>query len=271
MSLGWPRPVAAALALGISAGSACSGSDSGPASSVAASGAAGDVASGGDDSNPNGTSGGAGGRAVAGSDAGPAGGAIGGGDAADGGDGSAGGSAGDAAAGASATCPVEVAEPPLAVGTHVDTCSNVSYATNPPSSGAHYPVWADFGVYDFPLPRGFWVHNLEHGAVVVAYHCPNGCEDEVSRAVTWLHQLMPDALCPDGPPRVLLVPDPKLDVRWAASAWGFTLRADCFEPAAFSAFYEAHAGGEAAPEAQICETGADLRDPSADTCGAHAP
>jgi hypothetical protein len=68
----------------------------------------------------------------------------------------------------------------------------------------------------------------------------------------------------------LLVPDPKLDARWGASAWGFTLRARCFDPAVFTAFYEAHAGGAEAPEAVLCATGADLRDPSANTCGAHS-
>jgi hypothetical protein len=181
-----------------------------------------------------------------------------------------GGGAGDAAGGTSATCDAQVAEQPLAVGTHVDVCSDIAYATNPPSSGAHYPVWADFGVYDFPLPRGFWVHNLEHGAVVVTYNCPDGCADEVARAVAWLHGLTPDALCPAGPARALLVPDPKLDARWGASAWGFTLRADCFDPAVFTAFYEARAGGAEAPEAVLCATGADLRDPSANTCGANS-
>jgi hypothetical protein len=67
---------------------------------------------------------------------------------------------------------------------------------------------------------------------------------------------------------VLLVPDPKLDVRWAASSWGFTLRADCFDAAAFSDFYVKHAGQPLAPEYTLCSTGFDFRAPDADTCGA---
>ena len=33
--------------------------------------------------------------------------------------------------------------------------------------------------------RGNWVHNMEHGAVVLLYNCPNGCDTEleVLRAV----------------------------------------------------------------------------------------
>jgi hypothetical protein len=182
------------------------------------------------------------------------------------------GGADDSGAGGSSACNVEVAEQALAVGTHVDTCSEIEHATNPPSSGPHYPVWADFGVYDFALPRGFWVHNLEHGAVVVTYNCPDGCADELTAASAWLAELGPDANCPsNAPARVLLVPDPELDVRWAASSWGFTLRADCFDAAAFSDFYVDHAGQPPAPEYFVCGTGSDLRADDAETCGANDP
>jgi hypothetical protein len=182
--------------------------------------------------------------------------------------GGAGGGAGDTGgAGGATACDIQVAEQPLAAGIHVTACSDVTYATNPPSSGPHYPVWADYGVYDFALPRGFWVHNLEHGSVVVTYHCPDGCADEVAAAATWLAGLEPDPSCPSGPARVLLLPDPLLDVRWAASSWGYTLRAGCFDAAAFTSFYTAHAGKSPAPEALVCSAGADFRDPANDACG----
>lgn len=157
----------------------------------------------------------------------------------------------------------------LAAGVHVTDCTPIVHATNPPSSGEHYPTWADFGEYDFALPRGFWVHNLEHGAVVVTYRCDDGCEEDLSAARAWLASLEPDAGCDaDGRARVLLLPDPLLDVRWAASAWGHTLRADCFDAGTFSAFYVAHAGQPPAPEASLCGTGFDFRLDGVDTCGA---
>lgn len=142
-------------------------------------------------------------------------------------------------------------------GAHVPDCSPVSYQSNPPASGAHYEHWAAHGVYRAPLPRGFWVHNLEHGAVVLSYHCDDGCPDEVARAEQFLDELPEDESCPGGR-RVLLVPDPLLDVRWAASAWGFTLRAGCFDPLAFRRFHSEHYAR--APE-DVCSEGLELRQP----------
>jgi hypothetical protein len=178
------------------------------------------------------------------------------------------GAGGTSEAGGAGACQTIVQPQTLAAGVHVAVCSELSYATNPPSSGEHYGTWADFGVYDFPLPRGYWVHNLEHGAVVVTYNCPDGCADEVAAAAAWLGGLAPDAACPAGPPRVLLVPDPELDVRWGASAWGFTARSDCFDAAAFSDFYVSHGGQLPAPEWMLCGAGVDFRADGANTCGA---
>lgn len=166
---------------------------------------------------------------------------------------------GGAGAGGVDACGATVAAQALATGIHVTACSDIVYATNPPSSGEHYPTWADYGFYEFALPRGYWVHNLEHGSVVVTYNCEDGCAEELAAAKTWLASLAPDGLCAGQTPRVLLVPDPLLDVRWAASSWGYTLRADCFDAEAFSDFYVGHAGQAPAPEAAVCVTGMDFR------------
>ena len=178
-----------------------------------------------------------------------------------------GGSAELGSSGATGKCASVVTSYELGPGIHVAACTPIEYSSNPPSSGEHYPNWADFGVYDFALPRGFWVHNLEHGAVVVTYNCRSGCESEVATAKLWLAGLAPDAACPAGPPRILLVPDPLLDTAWAASSWGFTLRADCFDAPAFSKFFADHAGQAIAPEATLCGTGVDFRAPGSDVCG----
>jgi len=178
-----------------------------------------------------------------------------------------GGGAELSSSGAAGECAAVVTSYELSPGIHVAACTPIEYTSNPPSSGEHYPNWADFGVYDFALPRGFWVHNLEHGAVVVTYNCPNGCDSELAAAKTWLAALTPDATCPAGPPRILLVPDPLLDTAWAASSWGFTLRADCFDAPAFSKFFADHAGQAIAPEATLCGTGVDFRAPGSDVCG----
>jgi hypothetical protein len=40
----------------------------------------------------------------------------------------------------------------------------------------------------------------------------------------------------------LMTPDPKLDVAFAAVAWGWTIKGTCFDPEAFAAFLDAHYG-----------------------------
>ena len=140
--------------------------------------------------------------------------------------------------------PLGVAAHPNEGANHLVACSAACYQTVPPSSGNHYPVWPVYKTYEQPVPWGFLVHGLEHGAVVVVYNCPCGCPDEVAAARTWIAGLPADAAC-GAPPRVVLAPDPTLDVRWGASAWdgatgGWTLRAASFDQGAFQAFFTAH-------------------------------
>jgi hypothetical protein len=113
--------------------------------------------------------------------------------------------------------------------THVDVCSYVEYFTKPPSSGDHYPIWAAYKTYTTAIPEGFFVHNLEHGAIVLTYNCPNGCAADVAAAQAMIDALPADPDCAaQGSTvrrRTLMTPDPSLDVPFAASAWGWTLRA----------------------------------------------
>ena len=138
-----------------------------------------------------------------------------------------------------AAAPLGEASHPNEGQTHLTLCSTTCYATNPPSSGNHYPVWPVYKTYSAPVPWGFLVHGLEHGAVIVSYNCPCGCADEVAAAQAWIDALPVDQDC-DTPPRVVMAPDPGLDVRWAASAWTWTLREQSFDLAVFQAFFTAH-------------------------------
>jgi hypothetical protein len=123
---------------------------------------------------------------------------------------------------------------------HRPNCTPVTYSTDPPTSGAHYGDWAAFESYENPVPRGFYVHSMEHGAVILLYSCSD-CADEVAAAQAMVDALPVDPLCSaDVVRRVILSPDPLLEARWAAAAWGFTLEADCFEAEVFSGFVQAH-------------------------------
>jgi hypothetical protein len=140
---------------------------------------------------------------------------------------------------------------------HQGECSGLSYPMSPPVFGDHYPVWAAYGSYDFPIPLGYLVHDLEHGAVVIFYECPHGCSDEVAEVQRFIDALPEDSRCtPLGIPRqVILVPRPGLGSRWAASAWGVSITADCFDPELFRRFYDEHVAH--GPE-DLCQQGVQL-------------
>ena len=98
---------------------------------------------------------------------------------------------------------------------HMPVCSPLAYGTNPPQSGNHYPIWAAYKTYAQPFLPGFWVHNLEHGAVVLTYNCPGGCAADVARIQAFVDALPAD--CAGPPRRIILLPDPDLDVRVSAA------------------------------------------------------
>jgi hypothetical protein len=106
----------------------------------------------------------------------------------------------------------------------------IDYQGGPPAGGSHNPCWGRYGVHDEALPAENWVHNLEHGAVVYLYHCPDGCDAEVAT----LTELVEER------PRALLTPYTGLSTRFAIVAWGYRLESDDLDRAAFEAFYDAH-------------------------------
>jgi len=153
------------------------------------------------------------------------------------------------------SCNVVVESQPNGGHLHTTDCAPVTYASNPPSSGTHYPDWAKYKTYSAPVPWGFLVHCLEHGAIDIVYNCPDGCPDEVAQAQALIDGLAPDPGC-GAPMKIVLAPAPDLDVRWAASAWTWTLRATCFDKQAFASFIAAYYQG---PDTEgACDGGLDL-------------
>ena len=48
-----------------------------------------------------------------------------------------------------------------------------------PASGNHWGAWAAWGtVYEAPVLRGFYLHNLEHGGLILSYGCESADESE---------------------------------------------------------------------------------------------
>jgi hypothetical protein len=156
--------------------------------------------------------------------------------------GSSSGAAGDASADrrlpgpfrpANTSCPVVIETPELLASPHVPEGTPITYNSNPPSSGPHYPVWANFQEFTVPLDEGYLVHSLEHGAVALLHKCDvaaPGCAATIESLRKIRESIATDPSCdPAVRVRVIIAPFPKLDMPVGAVAWGFTYKADCVD------------------------------------------
>ncbi len=53
----------------------------------------------------------------------------------------------------------------------------ITYNSNPPTSGPHLPSLARWGIHERPISKELQVHNLEDGGVIVHYNCPEGSQE----------------------------------------------------------------------------------------------
>jgi hypothetical protein len=131
---------------------------------------------------------------------------------------------------------------------HVPEDSTIDYQHNPPASGPHYPVWARYQVHEEPLARGYWVHNLEHGAIVLVYRPDAPAATVEALRAVW--EAIPlDPICRHR--RSLVVADPDMDDPVAVLAADWAIE-DCIDEAAILDFVDEHRNR--APE-QVCGDG----------------
>lgn len=139
-------------------------------------------------------------------------------------------------------CDGMVTDVPSESGVHVPAGSTIEWSTNPPATGAHYPTWAGWDRQYLDLPRGTWMHNLEHGGVVVLYNCPDGCPDVVDQLLEVARAAPADPTCAAPvTKRIIVAPDPLLPdgVQIAAVAWNTFYTASCFD-AYLQTFVDTH-------------------------------
>jgi len=124
-----------------------------------------------------------------------------------------------------------VAETPASPN-HVPVGTQIEWSNNPPTSGMHYPYWGAWNRQYTMLERGYYVHDLEHGGVVLLYRCDAGCPDVVAQLVQVAQALANDSACGPLRHRVVLTGDPLLpaEVQVAAVTWGHAYTAECFDP-----------------------------------------
>lgn len=130
-----------------------------------------------------------------------------------------------------------------------------TYLTDPPTSGAHYNLRGQapvpWGFYDQPYPPEDWLHNLEHGGVVILYQCPQpktkgarlintplSCPDSQTPVQEYISSVPIDALFREV--KIVATPYPVPGHRFAIVAWGWRLFMDSWDSRLAERFYEAH-------------------------------
>jgi hypothetical protein len=113
--------------------------------------------------------------------------------------------------------------------THVDPPTFIRYLTCPPASGKHYnaaglgPITAKvYGPDENTIPQG-WIHNLEHGGLVLLYKCPGDACTETGQAdLRQLYQSFPSSpICnlPPGAIGPVITRFDQMEYPYAALVW----------------------------------------------------
>jgi hypothetical protein len=126
---------------------------------------------------------------------------------------------------------------------------DIDYDLSPPAGGEHNPVWWNCGFYDAPIPDENAVHDLEHGAVWLAYSPDLDAAD-----VEVIHNLVRAS------DKVLAAPYEGLGPGEAvvATAWARQLRLDSVDDPRLEAFVVQYVSGSQAPEGGATCMGTNL-------------
>jgi hypothetical protein len=108
----------------------------------------------------------------------------------------------------------------VAVGTRVGTGAF-------PSSGNHWGAWAPWNrIYTRPVKRGFYLHNLEHGGLVLSYKCSAATESAACGEAAANLEALKAAF---GKERVIVTPDPDQPTMYGVRSWRTGYRASCYD------------------------------------------
>jgi hypothetical protein len=125
--------------------------------------------------------------------------------------------------------------------------ADYEYNSTPATSGLHSPVTAIWNLYDQPVPQINYIHNLEHGGMIVQYGSEVSAEDIASLA-NWYGQdsrgLIVGPLAQD-----LEEQDPTLADQIVVTSWTHMLRCGSFDEEALNDFSDDYRGPQGdAPE-----------------------
>ncbi len=134
---------------------------------------------------------------------------------------------------------------------HVNTGDEVTYPVCPPASGKHVnrsgfgPLRPNvYGPDDASVPNG-WIHNLEHGALVLLYSCEKGaCDDaELQRLQEFTNTFPNTPICdiPTGVVGPVVARFEQMPTRYAALIWNRALYLDELDEAEVYEFFTTYA------------------------------
>lgn len=132
---------------------------------------------------------------------------------------------------------------------HVGLGDQATYTYCPPASGSHYaragsgPITPRlYGPSDAAIPQG-WIHNLEHGALVILYRGDGAGATDVGQQqlLDFFTSFPPDAICgfPAGTVGPLIARFDEMATPFAALVWGRVLPLETFDAAAITAYWDA--------------------------------
>lgn len=122
------------------------------------------------------------------------------------------------------------------------------YNSDLPSSGPHYAdnsSPADWGVYTRELPAEIFLHNEEHGGVVIAYR-PDLPKDQIKRLQGLFAPPYADSTF--HPIKAIIVPRTQNTKAIELASWTRTLNLDKYDENTVKQFYLKNVGNKDAPE-----------------------
>jgi hypothetical protein len=107
--------------------------------------------------------------------------------------------------------------------------SQVTYNSNPPTSGPHWPSAAPWGIYDNPEPDERYVHNLEHGGIWISYK-PTVDAETITQLKDFAKRYR----------KIIVTPRAANDSNIALAAWMHKQNMDAYDEATIIKFIEAY-------------------------------
>jgi hypothetical protein len=121
--------------------------------------------------------------------------------------------------------------------------SHIAYNSDLPSSGPHYadasaPI--DWGIYTEPVKPEVFLHNMEHGGVVITYSPSLLPKDQVRQLQTLFAPPYDNKTFK--PARFLLFPSPTNSKAIQLASWNWTFNLDSYDASLITKFYLQHGG-----------------------------